>query len=61
MPARMSCGEAVLEFLETVGLEVVAGAEEVVLVVEEAVEELLPWRFDGIFVRGTRGVGCKGV
>lgn len=59
MLARMSCGEVALVLLEIVGLAVVAGAEEVMLVVEEEVEGVWEdvWRFDGILCAGGRVVG----
>lgn len=46
----MSWGEVALALLEMAGLDVVTGAEELVLVVEDGVEGVWEetWRFDGI-------------
>lgn len=59
MSARMSCGEVALVLLEIVGLAVVVGGEEVMLVVEDEVEGVWEdaWRFDGILRAGGGVVG----
>lgn len=59
----MSCGEVALVLLEIVGLAVVVGGEEVMLVVEDEVEGVWEdaWRFDGILRAGggVKGFECR--